>query len=150
MERRTVKLFSYTALLLLLIGILSWKNNRVPIHPILKKESGLIRAQQGRVFRDLNKNGRMDIYEDAGQSLENRVDDLIKQMTLEEKAGMMFINGARINSDGSLGKQPPQPGQFAFGETADERMMQKKMNHFNLWSIPSIPAMAVWHNAIQK
>lgn len=150
MERRTVKLFFYTAFLLLLIGILSWRNDQARIHPLLKKESGLIRSEQGRFFRDLNKNGRMDIYEDAGQPLENRVDDLIKQMTLEEKAGMMFINGARINADGSLGKQPPQPGQFAFGETADDLMMQKKMNHFNLWGIPSIPALAVWHNAIQK
>lgn len=35
---------------------------------------------------DLNKNGVKDIYEDPTQPVEKRVDDLISQMTVEEKA----------------------------------------------------------------
>src|SRR6266446_7360441 len=34
---------------------------------------------------DLNKNGRMDVYEDPKAPLEKRIDDLLSQMTLEEK-----------------------------------------------------------------
>src|SRR5437867_3718082 len=34
---------------------------------------------------DLNKNGRMDIYEDPHAEIEKRVSDLLSQMTLEEK-----------------------------------------------------------------
>ena len=34
---------------------------------------------------DLNKNGSKDVYEDQSQPLEKRVDNLIAQMTLEEK-----------------------------------------------------------------
>lgn len=34
---------------------------------------------------DMNKNGRKDIYEDATQPAAKRVDDLLQQMTLEEK-----------------------------------------------------------------
>jgi beta-glucosidase len=34
---------------------------------------------------DLNKNGRKDIYEDSTQPEEKRLDDLLRQMTLEEK-----------------------------------------------------------------
>src|SRR5258706_5577412 len=34
---------------------------------------------------DLNKNGKKDIYEDPTQPVEKRIDDLISQMTLEEK-----------------------------------------------------------------
>lgn len=34
---------------------------------------------------DLNKNGRMDIYEDPSASIEARVADLLSQMTIEEK-----------------------------------------------------------------
>ena len=41
-------------------------------------------------FRDLNGNGRLDVYEDPARPLEERVDDLLAQMTLEEKAGLMF------------------------------------------------------------
>jgi beta-glucosidase len=38
---------------------------------------------------DLNKNGVMDIYEDPSQPVEARVEDLLKQMTLEEKLGQL-------------------------------------------------------------
>jgi len=34
---------------------------------------------------DLNKNGRMDVYEDPKAPIERRIDDLLSQMTLEEK-----------------------------------------------------------------
>ena len=34
---------------------------------------------------DFNKNGRMDIYEDPSAPLEARINDLLSQMTLEEK-----------------------------------------------------------------
>lgn len=38
---------------------------------------------------DLNKNGKMDIYEDPSQPSEKRIDDLLSQMTLEEKTCQM-------------------------------------------------------------
>src|SRR6266566_1846663 len=34
---------------------------------------------------DLNKNGRLDVYEDPHANIEKRIDDLLSQMTLEEK-----------------------------------------------------------------
>ena len=34
---------------------------------------------------DLNKNGRMDVYEDPKAQIDRRVEDLLAQMTLEEK-----------------------------------------------------------------
>src|SRR5450755_904718 len=63
-------------------------------------------------FRDLNKNGKMDIYEDKTQPIEKRIADLLQQMTIEEKAGMMFINGTLINEDGTIEKRPGK-GMFA-------------------------------------
>ena len=38
---------------------------------------------------DLNKNNRKDIYEDPSQPIERRIDDLLKQMNIEEKAGQL-------------------------------------------------------------
>src|SRR5208283_1095233 len=67
----------------------------------------------GYTFRDLNKNGKLDVYEDARQPVSARVNDLLSQMTLDEKAGMLFINGARVNADGSIGDKPAT-GMFAF------------------------------------
>ncbi|CAN5500605.1 glycoside hydrolase family 3 N-terminal domain-containing protein [soil metagenome] len=38
---------------------------------------------------DFNKNGHKDIFEDTSQAIEKRVDDLLNQMTLEEKTCQM-------------------------------------------------------------
>ena len=46
--------------------------------------------QQGNEIRDLNHNGQVDVYEDPSQPVEDRVEDLLEQMTLQEKAGQMF------------------------------------------------------------
>ena len=41
-------------------------------------------------YRDLNRNGQLDPYEDSRLAPEVRADDLVKRMTLEEKAGAMM------------------------------------------------------------
>ncbi len=61
-----------------------------------------LRTDDGFVFRDLNKNGRLDPYEDTRCPIEERVEDLLAQMTLEEKAGMLFHTMIAMNEDGSL------------------------------------------------
>jgi beta-glucosidase len=74
------------------------------------EQSSLIRTEKGFSFRDLNKNGKLDVYEDPRQPIDARIDDLLKQMTLEEKAGLLFINGAVVNEDGSIEDKPDTPG----------------------------------------
>lgn len=108
-----------------------------------------VNKEKQQTYRDLNKNGKMDVYEDRTQPIEARIKDLLSQMTLEEKAGMMFINGSRINEDGSLDEKPGK-GMFAFAPTAPGLMKDKKMNHFNVWQVPGIEAMATWYNNVQK
>ncbi|HWB91031.1 MAG TPA: glycoside hydrolase family 3 N-terminal domain-containing protein [Puia sp.] len=99
-------------------------------------------------YRDLNKNGKMDVYEDRSQPIAARIDDLLHQMTLEEKAGMLFINGARVNEDGSI-EDKPAKGIFAFAPNALNLIREKKMNHFNLWAVPAPAALAKWYNKMQ-
>ena len=45
----------------------------------------LLLPVQKNTYRDLNKNGRMDVYENPRANLDARVEDLLSQMTLEEK-----------------------------------------------------------------
>ena len=73
----------------------TWKINRADYGEPNKRPS-----PQAAPYRDIYKNGRMDIYEDIHQPIELRIKDLLAQMTLEEKAGLLFINGARVNEDG--------------------------------------------------
>lgn len=53
-------------------------------------------------FKDLNKNGKLDKYEDWRLSDEERIADLISQMTLEEKAGLMFHPNFAVNESGEI------------------------------------------------
>ena len=45
----------------------------------------LLSFPQRSTYRDLNKNGRMDVYENPKALIDARVEDLLSQMTLEEK-----------------------------------------------------------------
>ncbi|MBQ9255187.1 MAG: glycoside hydrolase family 3 C-terminal domain-containing protein [Bacteroidales bacterium] len=45
-----------------------------------------------QTYIDYNKNGKKDIYEDPTQSIENRVEDLLNQMTFEEKQGQLLMD----------------------------------------------------------
>ena len=51
-------------------------------------------------FKDLNKNGRLDAYEDWRLPMEERIADLVSQMTLEEKAGLLFHPNIAVNETG--------------------------------------------------
>jgi len=55
--------------------------------PVIQKD--------GRQFRDLNKNGALDPYEDSRLTPEQRARDLVGRMTLEEKAGTMMHGTVR-------------------------------------------------------
>jgi beta-glucosidase len=61
--------------------------------PVLQKD--------GLQFKDLNRNGVLDPYEDWRLSPEQRARDLVSRMTLEEKAGAMMHGTAR--SGGPMG-----------------------------------------------
>jgi beta-glucosidase len=111
------------------------------------RHSALLRTEKDFMFRDLNKNGKLDIYEDSRQPVEARVEDLLRQMTLEEKAGLLFIDGAIVNEDGSIEEKP---GAWSYAGVAVNRIRQQKMNHFNLWQIPGVQAVARWHNELQR
>jgi beta-glucosidase len=59
-------------------------------------------SADGYLFKDLNKNGRLDFYEDWRKTVDVRIDDLLSQMTLEEKAGMMLIDTMNAAAYGSV------------------------------------------------
>jgi len=53
-------------------------------------------------FRDLNKNGRLDPYEDWRLPTPERIRNLVSLMTLEEKAGLMFHPNIAVTPDGVI------------------------------------------------
>jgi len=47
----------------------------------------------GLQFADLNRNGKLDVYEDYRRTIEDRVNDLVAQMTDDEKASFVLGTG---------------------------------------------------------
>ena len=56
----------------------------------LKFEDPVILEYENYFYRDLNRNGRLDVYEDSRNSTSMRVEDLLAQMTISEKVGQMM------------------------------------------------------------
>ena len=50
----------------------------------------------GLKFKDLNKNGALDVYEDWREETDTRVADLISQMTPEEEVGLLFCVNTQL------------------------------------------------------
>ncbi len=99
-------------------------------------------------FRDLNKNGGLDPYEDARQPVSARVEDLLRQMTLAEKAGLMmhtFI-AFSINENGDL----PGPLDPMTSLSPAVALYEKQMSFFNLFAVANPTACARFTNAMQR
>jgi beta-glucosidase len=117
----------------------------------LGEKSRTMISENGRIFRDLNKNRKLDIYEDRLQPVEARIEDLLSQMTVEEKCGMMFINGAAISLDADPDGKVSLSGPAARMPSIVMNMQARKMNHFNIWDIPADPMIfAQWYNKAQQ
>ena len=61
-----------------------------PQQPKIEARKAPVLTRDGLKFRDLNKNGTLDRYEDWRLPVEERVADLLSKMTVEEKAGLMI------------------------------------------------------------
>lgn len=114
------------------------------------EERALILTQDGHSYRDLNKNGQLDTYEDKRAALDLRVEDLLRQMNVEEKTGLLFITMAAMNNDGYPNEIPifNEPFTF-FSESNSTMVVREHLNHFNIFQSPSAEALARWNNEIQ-
>ena len=118
---------------------------------LIQLHSQALEQYEGRTFRDLNHNGKLDIYEDPSQPIDARVNDLLQQMTLDEKAGAMFMDGVGVSADGDPAGRVGVVGPGARRPPISELMTSRKLNNFNVWAIPPEPILfARWYNNVQK
>jgi beta-glucosidase len=77
---------------------------RQPTQPVLGTRTAPIVEKDGLRFRDLDRNGVVDAYEDWRMTPARRADDLVARMTLEEKAGVLMHGTARsVGGFGGMG-----------------------------------------------
>jgi beta-glucosidase len=110
----------------------------------------------GQAYRDLNKNGSLDVYENSRAHLEDRVEDLLSQMTLEEKAGTMFVSMTGMTAEGEpydrprLSRNPFDILVALMVPPASELLVEKKLNSFNILNAYDPDIMARFNNNMQK
>ena len=102
-------------------------------------------SPDGVEYRDLNRNGRMDPFEDPRLSVEERVADLLPRLSLEEKAGLMFHTVIEAGADGTVKEAP---GAISKSPTS-EVVLRKHLTHFNVHALDDARMAARWHNALQ-
>ncbi len=150
-------LFSIIALILIavLVIYINMSNTSKNNMALLGDEAPTL-MENGITFRDLNKNGKLDAYENPAADLEERVNDLVSQMNLGEKAGSMFITMIGTTPDGEpmetpiLSTEPLNLIMSLVLPSNSEMIARKKMNSFNILASLEADKMAKYNNTIQK
>ena len=109
-----VKNFAKSIIFLTLLPCYCWAQGYTS-QPVIEARAVSVLAENHLRFKDLNKNNALDRYEDWRLPVDQRIDDLVNQMTTEEKVGMMLIN--TLNADPG-GKLPLRAAEFI----EDEKM----------------------------
>ena len=130
--------------------------------PELGTRSVLIINKGGLQFKDLNKNGKLDKYEDWRLTSEQRAADLLGKMTIDEKVGFMIISQINMGPQGTseLNERDQVTNRNNFtGEAADESInvsgttkgiMERHLRHFILRANAPARIMAEWANNVQE
>jgi beta-glucosidase len=111
----------------------------------------------GALFKDLDKNGKLDPYEDWRRPVGERVDDLVSRMTLEEKAGLMVGPSLPMGPGGTVSEQPVYgKNPFSGGPVAmvspgtTDALHKRHIVQFINRENREPKTMATWTNAVQQ
>ena len=114
----------------------------------------------GFAFKDLNKNGALDVYEDWRKPVAERAKDLASKMTVDQMAGLMLYSrhqsvpapaggyfGGTYN-----GKPFPESGAQA-ADLSDQQkafLTTDNLRHVLMTSVENPTVSALWNNNVQE
>lgn len=115
-------------------------------------------TDDGYVFKDLNKNEKLDAYEDWRLNADERANNLASQMTIEQIAGLMLYSGHQQIPGGAIsggskykGKSYKESGAKPWDLTDDQITFLTKDNlrHILVTALESPEIAARWNNNVQ-
>jgi beta-glucosidase len=123
-------------------------------------KSGIkILKKNGFAFKDLNKNGKLDKYEDWRLPVDVRAKDLAAKMTVEQIAGLMLYSRhqsipARAGGyfAGTYNGKPFPESSAKVEDLSDQQkefLLKDNLRHVLLTTVKSPEAAANWNNNIQ-
>ena len=105
--------------------------------PTLGYTSAPILTLDGYAFKDLNRNGSLDVYEDWRKDARTRAQDLASRLTLEEICGLMLYSSAVDANDTLLDAK------------ARSLLADDHIRHMLVRNVASPAVGAGWSNAVQ-
>lgn len=121
------------------------------------QESGVaVLTVDGYAFKDLNRNGSLDVYEDWRESFEDRSADLASQLSIEEIAGLMLYSGHQALPMPAWwgtygGKWFDQTDAKPWDMTDEQKKFLKEdhLRHILLTRFDSTAVAVRWNNIVQ-
>ena len=113
----------------------------------------------GLAFKDLNKNGKLDIYEDWRKPVAERAKDLATKMTVEQMAGLMLYSRHQAVPapeagmfTGTYNGKPFSASGVKSSDLSDQQiafLTKDNLRHVLMTSVVSPIVAAEWNNNIQ-
>ena len=110
--------------------------------PVLGTRSAKLLTVNGLQFKDLNRNGQLDKYEDWRLSNDERAKDLLSKMSVEQKVGFMLISTTRLKNDNAAGGGRGGGGGGAVTSDFNEEDQVQSTNMFTRKPLPAAMTMA--------
>jgi beta-glucosidase len=124
-------------------------------------ESGVsLIMKNGFAFKDLNRNGKLDVYEDWRKPVDERAADLAAQMSVEQIAGLMLYSGhqsipagsRRGFGGGTYNGKPLDDSDAHPGDLTDQQikfLTEDNLRHVLITTVQSPGIAAQWNNNMQ-
>jgi beta-glucosidase len=116
--------------------------------------------KDGFPFKDLNKNGQVDIYEDWRVNVKERAKDLASKMSVEQIAGLMLYSGHQAIPMPPVGmfkatydgKGFAESGAKPYDLTDQQKLFltNDNLRHVLVTSVANPVVAATWNNNVQK
>jgi beta-glucosidase len=173
MKKLTIYLMAVAAMVcLIMTGCRKWSETGTgSVRTVINKDgqtlgydttSGVrLLTEKGFAFKDLNKDGELDKYEDWRLSADERAKDLASKMSIEQIAGLMLYSAHQAIPSGP-GRGPfggATYGGKSFGESgakasdlSDQQIKflnDDNLRHVLLTSVESPEVAALWNNKVQ-
>jgi beta-glucosidase len=140
-------------------GIILVQNTNGPTLGYSSSSGVKILTVDGLAFKDLNKNGRLDKYEDWRLPVDERAKDLASKMSIDQIAGLMLYSAHQAipGRSGFMGAvtydgKPFDSSNARASDITDQQksfLIKDNLRHILVTSVASPEVAAQWNNNVQ-
>ena len=140
-------------------GIVLVKNLKGPTLGYCSSSGVKVLTVDGLAFKDLNKNGRLDKYEDWRLPVEERAKDLASKMSIDQIAGLMLYSAHQAipGTSGPMGAvtyngHPLDSSGAKASDLSDQQrsfLIKDNLRHILVTRVASPAVAAQWNNNVQ-